>query len=335
LKSYLIIQTAFIGDVILATSLVETIRQAQPGAQIDVVVRKGNESLLTSNPHIRKVFTWDKKNRKYRGLFRVIREVRQQRYDVILNLQRFASTGFITWRAKAGKKIGFKKNPFAFAFDVKAEHEIGGGKHEIQRNHELLKTVLDAPLQMPKLYPSGEDVKQLQSLNPATKYVVMAPSSVWFTKQLPPHKWVELIKQIPADTAIYLIGGPPDENLVDQIIEKTFRRRDAMHRVSGTPHGEIANLAGKLSLTASALLMRGAQMNYVNDSAPLHLASAMNAPVTAFFCSTVPEFGFGPLSTQSRVQQVEGLACKPCGLHGYKACPLGHFDCGNKMTVIP
>jgi heptosyltransferase-2 len=70
-------------------------------------------------------------------------------------------------------------------------------------------------------------------------------------------------------------------------------------------------------------------MNFVNDSAPMHFASAMNAPTTAFFCSTIPEFGFGPLSEFSRIVEAsEELACRPCGLHGKKACPLGHFKCG-------
>ena len=79
--------------------------------------------------------------------------------------------------------------------------------------------------------------------------------------------------------------------------------------------------------------MQHAEMNYVNDSAPLHLASAVNAPVTAFFCSTVPEFGFGPLSDKSIIKQVGEMSCRPCGLHGYKSCPLGHFDCAYKIKI--
>jgi heptosyltransferase-2 len=75
--------------------------------------------------------------------------------------------------------------------------------------------------------------------------------------------------------------------------------------------------------------MRDAAMNFVNDSAPMHFSSAMNAPTTAFYCSTIPEFGFGPLSDRSRiVESNEDLACRPCGLHGKKSCPLGHFKCG-------
>jgi heptosyltransferase-2 len=89
-------------------------------------------------------------------------------------------------------------------------------------------------------------------------------------------------------------------------------------------------MAGKLSFLESAALMKHAVMNYVNDSAPLHLASATDAPVTAVFCSTIPAFGFGPLSSNSRViETIEDLECRPCGLHGYKVCPRGHFKCAN------
>ena len=74
--------------------------------------------------------------------------------------------------------------------------------------------------------------------------------------------------------------------------------------------------------------MKGAVMNYVNDSAPMHFTYAMNAPVTAVYCSTVPDFGFGPLSDVSFIaQKDEPLYCRPCGLHGYQACPEKHFRC--------
>jgi len=79
--------------------------------------------------------------------------------------------------------------------------------------------------------------------------------------------------------------------------------------------------------------MKDAVMNYVNDSAPMHFASAMNAPVTAVYCSTVPSFGYGPLSDERHIVEVkEALSCRPCGLHGYKACPLQHFKCAMDIT---
>jgi heptosyltransferase-2 len=79
--------------------------------------------------------------------------------------------------------------------------------------------------------------------------------------------------------------------------------------------------------------MENAKRNYVNDSGPLHLASAMNAPVTAFFCSTSPLFGFGPLSDDSKISEVENLDCRPCGIHGHKECPKGNFRCGNELKI--
>lgn len=322
MKTILVIQTAFIGDVILATSLLETLHQALPEAQIDFVLRKGNESLLASNPLVRKVFVWDKQQGKYRSLLRVSKEIRTERYDWVINLQRFASSGYLTWRAHAKIKSGFRNNPLSFFFTHKVQHVIGNGKHEVERNFELVTKQLPlAKLQKPKLYASASDVASVTALEAERAYVVMAPASVWFTKQLPESKWVELIRLIPADTAIYLIGAPGDKELVDRILHAASR--DNCH-----------NLAGKLSLLASALLMQKARMNYVNDSAPLHLASAMNAPVTAYFCSTVPEFGFGPLSDQSKIVQVtETLPCRPCGLHGYSTCPKGHFHCGNLIVI--
>ena len=96
----------------------------------------------------------------------------------------------------------------------------------------------------------------------------------------------------------------------------------------------ITNLCGELSFLQTSALMTNATMNYVNDSAPMHMASAMNAPTTAVFCSTVPDFGFGPLSDQTKIAETEEkLECRPCGLHGFKKCPEGHFKCAHSITT--
>jgi heptosyltransferase-2 len=80
--------------------------------------------------------------------------------------------------------------------------------------------------------------------------------------------------------------------------------------------------------------MKKALMNYVNDSAPMHLASAVNAPVTAVYCSTVPAFGFGPLSDNSTIiEAFPEPECRPCGLHGLRQCPLGHFNCAETIKT--
>jgi heptosyltransferase-2 len=95
---------------------------------------------------------------------------------------------------------------------------------------------------------------------------------------------------------------------------------------------KIINLSGELGFLASAALQQKAVLNYVNDSAPMHFCSAVNAPVVAIYCSTIPAFGFGPLSTHCFIVETqEQLACRPCGLHGKKQCPLGHFNCAHTI----
>ena len=309
-KRFLVIQTAFLGDAVLATALLEKLRTYYPDAMIDLVVRKGNEGLFDEHPFLRKLFVWDKRTNKTRNLFKLIRELRKERYGHIINCQRFFSTGLMTVLAKGDEKVGYDKNPMAPFFTRSVKHVIGDGRHEVDRLNALIEHISAKSRPLPKLHPPAKDQ---QVMAPPSKYVCLAPTSVWFTKQWPEGKWIELISMLPQEMMVFLIGAPGDAEACSRIAQKAGR-------------GEV--LAGKLSLLATAHLMEGAVMNYVNDSAPLHIASAMNAPVTAVFCSTVPAFGFGPLRENGRVvETAEYLDCRPCGLHGYKSCPKGHFKC--------
>jgi heptosyltransferase-2 len=135
LQKILLIQTAFIGDVILATGLIEKLREYFPEAQIDFLLRKGNESVLTNHPYLHKVLIWDKKKQKYNGLLRLIQDIRREKYNLVVNLQRFASMGLLTALSAAEQTIGFNKNPFSTFFSKAVPHIIGDSKHEIERNH--------------------------------------------------------------------------------------------------------------------------------------------------------------------------------------------------------
>ncbi|GAA4358772.1 glycosyltransferase family 9 protein [Hymenobacter saemangeumensis] len=345
-RPLLLIQTAFIGDVILLTALLEYVQQTEPATPVDVLVRRGNEGLLAGHPYVRQVLVWDKKQGKYAGLWRLLGQIRAARYGRVVTLQRFASTGFLTAFSGAPERVGFAKNPFSRFFTRRVPHHIGDGTHEVERNLRLLATseklkgktseahqtdnsrddllTVNAPLltlSAPRLYPSAADEAVAAGHAAGGPYICLAPTSVWFTKQYPEEKWLELLAALPAGLRVFLLGGPPDVAACERLAATTRRPG-------------VASLAGKLSLLASAALMRGAVMNYVNDSAPLHLCSAVGAPVTAVFCSTVPAFGFGPLSPLSWVVETpEPLACRPCGLHGHAACPLGHFRCAHNIQV--
>ena len=323
MQKFLVIQTAFIGDVVLATGILETLHSQYPTASIDILVRNGNETLFTNHPFINEVLVWQKRKKKYRYLFQTLKLIRSIKYDIIINVQRFAATGFLTAFSNAKQRIGFDKNPFSFLFTKKIKHcfsnDIVSSIHEVERNHLLIQSFTNDTFSKPKLYPSVHDYGLVQQYK-QQPYICIAPTSVWFTKQFPEEKWIAFINELPSFYNIFLIGAPTDMFACEDI------------KLAAT-HPNIFNLAGQLNFLQSAALQQDAVMNYVNDSAPMHFASAVNAPITAVYCSTLPSFGYGPLSDVNFIVEVApNLPCRPCGIHGKKACPLGHFNCANLIT---
>lgn len=319
MEKILLIQTASIGDVILLTSLMEKLHDKFPNAAIDLVLKSPNEQLFANHPYIRNIWVWNKKNGKYRNLFQIIRGIREQGYDVVLCIQRFFSAGLMCALSGAKHRIGFDKNPLSFFFTEAKPHRIEKGVHEIDRNISLLSDIWCERAPKPHLYPSAKDFEKTAEYHrQATEYYCVSPCSLWETKTMSKEKWVELLSFMAkknTEAKVFLLGSRDNAAQCEDII-----------RLCGNKNAE--NLCGKLSLLESAALMQGAKMNFVCDSAPLHLCSAVNAPVTAIFCSTTPDFGFGPLSSDSLVVQAEPQpACKPCGLHGAKKCKTGTFNC--------
>ncbi|HEX9651633.1 MAG TPA: glycosyltransferase family 9 protein [Cyclobacteriaceae bacterium] len=317
----LIIQTAFIGDVILATSLIEKLSHYYPEAKIDFLLRKGNQILLKGNPKVGEVLVWNKAD-KLRETIRIIRLLRKLNYDLLINAQRYFTTGFVSFFSKAKYKIGFDSNPFFFDYDEKYPFKIARNvnEHEVDRLHQLISKITDASPAMPKLYPGNEEEEKILHLIDKP-FITIHPGSAWATKQLPVEKWIELVNALNAELQVYLLGGPAEKNLCEKI--KVAANKNAVH-----------NKAGELNLLESAALMKCAKVNYVNDSAPLHICSSMDAPCISVFCSTIPEFGFAPLAKHSKVVQIKGdLYCRPCGTHGKLKCPEGHFKCGNSISI--
>lgn len=342
-QKFLIIQTAFIGDVVLATALVEKLHAALPDAQIDFLVRKGNETLLTHHPFLHEVLVWNKQQHKLKNLRTLIRRIRRTKYDTVINVQRFTATGLLTAFSGAGQTIGFDKNPLSFLFTRKIPHVVsnpsGPALHEIDRNQLLIRELTGDSPGRPRLYPSKADFEKVEPYK-GIPYITISPASVWFTKQYPAEKWAAFIRLLPPGYTVYLLGAPSDRPLCEKVISLAAGATQSENTTpaAGQPADEpperaIINLSGQLSFLQSAALMKDAAMNYVNDSAPMHFASAVNAPVTAVYCSTIPAFGFGPLSAESYIVEIkEPLDCRPCGLHGYRACPKGHFHCAWKIA---
>ncbi len=320
---FLIIQTAFIGDVVLATVLADALKKKHPDADIHFLLKKGHEPLLENHPSVDRLFSWDKKNGKYRNLLRLIAEIRKTRYSEVFNLHRFFSSGLITVLSRAERKSGFDKNPLSIFFTKKIPHRIPGYRngrpiHEVERNLLFLQEP-GAEIPRPTLYPSEQDRQKTQSLAEGKAYFVIAPSSIWFTKQWPVEKWKELLRRLPLTHRVFLVGSAAEKE-----------KASALQSI----HPDTVNLCGELSMMQTVALMEKADHVFTNDSAPLHFASAANARHTAVFTSTVPDFGFGPLSEHGRIAQTTlKLDCRPCGLHGKRTCPRKHFKCAVSISA--
>jgi heptosyltransferase-2 len=146
--------------------------------------------------------------------------------------------------------------------------------------------------------------------------VALAPSSVWATKRWP--YYPKLARRLATVARVVILGSRDDVPLSDEVCAA----------VPG-----CINAAGMLTLLGSAELIRRCNVLVSNDSAPLHLASAVDTPTVAIFGPTVPAFGFGPLAKDSATIGLDALPCRPCDRHGPRKCPLGHWKCMREIGV--
>jgi heptosyltransferase-2 len=146
-------------------------------------------------------------------------------------------------------------------------------------------------------------------------FIALAPGSIWGTKRWPGYG--ELAAAV--DRPIVIVGGRDDARLA--------------HDVMAAAPGRSHSAAGQLGLRASAALLARAAVLVTNDSAPLHLATAVGTPIVAVFGPTVTAFGFGPRGPRDRVIEHPSLPCRPCSAHGPQVCPLGHHRCMREIPV--
>ncbi|MCX7697331.1 MAG: glycosyltransferase family 9 protein [Bacteroidales bacterium] len=313
----LLIQTASIGDTILATAAAGSIKSLDPKAEVHFLCKDSTVQVLEDHPIINRIWVWEKSgSRKYYKLFRLIMELRKHKFDAAINFQRYLSTTLLLILLRADYKALFRSHFLSFFFRYSIKHVLSG-RHEIDRNLELLRLIFpQASFALPVIA-----IKKPENFILSLPYITIFPGSLWETKKTPLEKWIELIGLLPEDMTVYIMGSKSEENLAELIVENVRREN-------------VYNLCGKFSLREVAFIMKYAVMNYTNDSAPTHLATATGASVTTVFCSTVPDFGFYPISPKSYVVEVqEKLNCRPCGIHGKRQCPKKHFDCGKKIDV--
>lgn len=319
IKRVLIIQTGFLGDLILSTPLIRATKRAFPSARLFLLSIPSVAGALAHNPNLAQVITYDKRgeDRGFKGFVKVGKRLREVGFDLALIPHRSLRSALLAKCAGIRERIGFDRSAGFFLLTKRVTYR--GGIHELERNLSLLHPLGVRPRPTPpELFPSDEEKKGAEAfleeagLSPQDGLVGISPGSFWPSKRWPKERFAQLGRRIVENGGEVLLLGSSRERCVCEAISSLM--------------GEGAIVAaGKLSLLESTWLLTKCRVLVANDSAPLHMASAMGTPVVALFGPTVPEFGFGPWGQGEIVQR--NLTCRPCSPHGPLRCPRENWDC--------
>ncbi len=335
----LVVQTSFLGDVVLTTPLITELAARGP---VDVVVTPGGASVLANNPSIREIVVYDKRRDLHgvTGLWRTARRLKRQfrpaarvpsteGEPVAYLAQGSVRSAMLAVLAGFRVRVGFETSAGRTLYTRRVPYH--DDQHHVERLWHLAASdgatdaVPTARRLQPLLFPSDHDVETVNTLlaragHTGEPLIALAPGSAWATKRWPYYAALATAVERSGAGRVVLIGGPADAAVSAAVAAALPPRR----AIDGT---------GKLSPLASAELIHRARVLVTNDSAPQHFASAVGTPTVTIFGPTVPTFGFGPRAPRHATAGVDALPCRPCDRHGPRRCPLGHWRCMQDLTV--
>ncbi|MEO6528984.1 MAG: lipopolysaccharide heptosyltransferase II [Gemmatimonadaceae bacterium] len=321
MTSSLVIQTSFLGDTILTTPLLSQLANRGP---VDVVTTAAAAPVLAGHPAVRAVITYDKRGADSGliGFLRLTRRLREARYDAAYLAQGSLRSALLAFAARVPTRIGFVTSAGSALYTTKVvfRDDLHHAARLVQLSRPNGREPSDDETR-PSLAP-GEGERAIvtallreSGVADGERLIALAPGSVWATKRWP--YYAEVATLLAAVGRIVIVGGSADSSLATEIRAVVPNAIDATRT---------------LTLLASAALIDRCAVIVTNDSAPLHLASAMGTPTVALFGPTVPDFGFGPLAPAKEIVGHQSLACRPCDRHGPRRCPLKHFRCMRELT---
>jgi heptosyltransferase-2 len=325
MEKTLVIQTAFIGDAVLALPMIQKLKEGNSKSQIDVVCIPSTEEIFTNCPFVDNVLILDKrgKHKSISGLLKFGKKLKELKYDKIYSSHRSLRTAFLVLFTGVRETFGFSNSSLKHAYKNLVEYHLD--KHEVQRNFDLIGySYNDESWKIKPIVKISEPVTlkvndYLNFNNIREGFIAISPGSVWATKRYPEEYFVQLIKFLVEEKKqIILIGGENDSKITSAIKNKFPEM--------------VFNSAGLFSLIESIELIRHSSLLISNDSAPTHLGMCADIKVLTLYCSTVADFGFFPYNNLSRYLSEDDLYCKPCGIHGFNECPINTFECGIKLT---
>jgi heptosyltransferase-2 len=308
----LVVQTAYLGNVVLTTPLLAVL--AERHGPVDVVAQPGSASVLEGHPAVHSVIPYDKRgaDRGWPGITRLARELRTRRHA-----RAFLADG--SWRAATlamGARIpartGFAGSPAARLYTERVTRPLHG--HETAKLAALAGAAVGEPLPKVCLGLGASDREAagawLADRGVSGDFVALAPGSVWGARRWPHYPAFAATLELP----VVVIGGPADAPRAQEI-------------AAAAAPGNVRSAAGEVGPRVAAAIIEQAQALVTNDSAALHLATAVGTPIVALFGPTAPSFGFGPLGPRDIVLGLGELLCRPCTQLGPAVCPLEHHRC--------
>lgn len=327
-KANLVVQTAFLGDVILSIPTLQRIKKLFPEDRLVLVCKKGLGDFLLADKIVDQVVEIEKSN----GLsyVKALNIISEQSIRNIFCIHRSIRSLMFVSKIKADLKIGFDSFMAFWIFDKRVK--FISSNPEVIRQIKILEPV-DPDLKNEiinkdysnlnsSILPSIPDFfsfpKPLLKRETAKK-IALFPGSVWATKRWTESGYRDLCTLINNyGYEVDLLGGPDETELCLKIAADL----------------KFVNvLAGKFSIAETIQEIKKYDLVVSNDSAPTHMASYQNVSVVTIFGPTVPAQGFRPWSNQAKIVENTDLKCRPCGRHGHRQCPLGHHNCMKQISA--
>jgi len=323
----LVIRFSSIGDIVLTTPVIRCIKKQLPGVELHFLLKKSYEPVLKHNPYIDKRHFYDD------NLSLTIAELKKERFDVVIDLQK----NFRSLKIKLAlgvKSFSFDKLNIEKWLLVNFKINRLPKIHIVDRYMEAVKSLgvvndgggLD-------YFISTDDETVISELPASHRngYIGWVIGARHNTKMLPIEKMISIGQKI--KSPVVLLGGKED-----------FERGEQLAHID---KNRFYNACGKFSLNQSAALVKHAKKIITHDTGLMHIAAAYDKEIISVWGNTVPEFGMFPYQVkgqrlkvkneiggqksearnESLILEVSGLSCRPCSKIGFEKCPKGHFKC--------
>jgi heptosyltransferase-2 len=330
IRKILFVRMSARGDIILATPLIRAVRAAFPQAELDWLLKERYKELLLHHPLLHRVIGFEP-GRGLAGFIRLVRELRREKYDLVVDLQ--LNPRSVLVRYFGGARMQRRCYKFSLERRLLAYFGLNLLKNAPPVAERYFTALEDFGVkpdgQGPEIYPSSADAEKVRKLLVEAGFwekplLGLAPGASRVTKRWPSDFFADAAEKLSRElgAGVVILGGSDEKAVAGQVLS----------RLSALGVEPVLNFAGELSILQSAALLKHLKLLLANDTALMHLATAVSTPVVAVFGPTSREWGFFPYGPKAAVVEKAGLACRPCSLHGDATCPEKHFRCMLDIT---